>query len=241
MNLVQSYEMQSILVTGDVFIDVGANLGSYTIPLAQHVGPLGTVISFEPFRWLYQMLNANVAANGLMNCWTYQVALSDEPTRLSLMQPNLRYFSSPGGVRYEDQPTNFSSESVRQMYDTEWGNELVDAWRLDDIVQTSSPPFARRQSLQVDLIKIDVEGMELRVLKGAIRVLKELKPIVWVENVAFFDKGDRTFLNWMQIDMGYVCHVSSNAGNDFVCEPGDGSRRGRLNRVGLKPSPSDSR
>jgi FkbM family methyltransferase len=230
--------MQSILGTGDVFIDVGANLGSYTIPLAQHVGPFGAVIAFEPFRWLYQMLNANIAANGLMNCWTYQVALSDEPSRLSLLQPNLRHFSSPGGVRYQGQPTNVSAESVRQMYDTEWGSELVDAWRLDDIVQSDSPAFARRNSISVDLVKIDVEGMELEVLRGATRVLREFKPIVWVENVAFFEKADRTFLNWIQTQMAYLCHLSVNAGNDLVCEPSDGSRHSRLTRVSMKPVPS---
>ena len=237
MNLVQSYEMQSILNSGDVFVDIGANLGSYTIPIAQHVGPLGTVISFEPFRWLYQMLNANIAANGLMNCWTYQIALSDSPNRLYLLQPNLRYFSSPGGIRFEGQPTNTSSENTRQMYDLEWGKELVDAWRLDDIIFSSSPApaVARKKSPTIDLIKIDVEGMEQQVLKGAVRVLAELKPIVWVENVAYFADKDMTFLNWFQNDQQYVCYVSVNAGNDFVCEPNDGSRHARLARVGLRP------
>ncbi len=73
MNVMQSYEMQSIVRPGMVFVDVGANLGSYTVPLAEAVGPLGMVLAFEPFRWTYQMLTANVALNGLMNVWPFQV------------------------------------------------------------------------------------------------------------------------------------------------------------------------
>ncbi|KAF4683343.1 hypothetical protein FOZ63_009456, partial [Perkinsus olseni] len=99
MNVLQSYEMQSILRPGDVFVDAGANLGSYTIPMAEHVGPAGMVLAFEPFRWTYQLLNANVALNGLMNVWTYQAALSDRASQSLLLQPQLRFFSSPGGVR----------------------------------------------------------------------------------------------------------------------------------------------
>ena len=221
MNIVQSYEMQSTLLTGDVFIDIGANLGSYTVPIASHVGPLGTVIAFEPFRWLYQLLNANVAMNGLMNVWAYQVALSDVPQRLELLQPNLRNFASPGATRF-NQTTDVLGQ---QTYDQEWGTETVDAWRLDDVVFGD-----RGRKNGADLIKIDVEGMELAVMIGAVRTLTEFRPIVWVENVDWFERGDRAFLNWME-SVGYVCWKSLSAGNDLVCEPKDGSRTDRLARV----------
>ena len=92
MNHMQSYQMQVMLRPGDVAIDVGANLGCYTVALAeafgdetgstartfliatlpplfsesQAVGPRGHVIAFEPFRWLHQLVVANVAINGTM-------------------------------------------------------------------------------------------------------------------------------------------------------------------------------
>jgi FkbM family methyltransferase len=103
MNLLQSYEMQALLAPGDIFVDVGANLGSYTIPMAIHVGPSGLVLAFEPFRWLSQLLTANVAMNGLMNVWVFQLGLGDTPERKKLQQPQLRSFSSPGGVKLEEQ------------------------------------------------------------------------------------------------------------------------------------------
>merc|ERR1711957_544747 len=75
MNPLQSYEMQSLLRTGDVAIDVGANLGCYTVPFAERVGQRGKVLAFEPFRGLHQIVTANVAINGLSNVWVLPVGL----------------------------------------------------------------------------------------------------------------------------------------------------------------------
>ena len=75
MNPLQSYEMQSILQPGDTVIDVGANLGCYTLPFAERVGAAGKVIAVEPFRWLRQIVASNVAINGLSNVWLPPVGL----------------------------------------------------------------------------------------------------------------------------------------------------------------------
>jgi len=239
MNIVQSYEMQSFLRPGEVFVDAGSNLGSYTLSLAEHLGPSGMVLSFEPFRWLFQLLNANIALNGFMNCWTFQLALGDSPSTQSLLQPNLRFFSSPGGVRVSEQVTNFTAELKKQMYDLEWGSESVDVWRLDDVVFGGSMFSARKRAPQIDLLKIDVEGMELAVVRGSVEILKNLKPIVWVENVAFFDHGDTALIEFMK-SVEYICWKSLSAGNDLICEPGDGSRSQRLGRVRKAPLTSTS-
>ena len=229
MNIVQSYEMQSILSPGDVFVDIGANLGSYTIPLAERVGASGMVFAFEPFRWLFQILNANIALNGLMNVWAFQLALGEAVARQSLLQPNLRFFSSPGGVRV-DRQLEISDETKKQLYDNEWGTETVDTWTLDDVVFQANYFTARNRLPQIDLVKIDVEGMELSVIRGAERVLKELKPVVWVENVEFFETKSLTFINHMR-SLQYVCLKSLNAGNDLICEPSSGERSDKLARV----------
>ena len=226
MNIVQSYEMQTILQKGDVFVDVGANLGSYTIPLADHVGIEGKVFAFEPFRWMHQLLNANVAMNGLMNCHVFQKALSNVHKQSLLLQPNLRHFSSPGGVKVANQP-----EDSNSMYDQTWGKEWVEEVRLDDIEMIMN-------GQRVDLIKIDVEGMESQVLLGAIEILKKFKPIVWVENVAWFESGDASLLKLMDRE-SYRCWKSTHAGNDLICEPKDGSRWEKISKVG-KAEISDS-
>ncbi|KAF4653239.1 hypothetical protein FOL47_010618 [Perkinsus chesapeaki] len=206
MNVLQSYEMQSILKPGDVFIDAGANLGSYTIPIAEHLGPAGMVLAFEPFRWTYQLLNANAA-------------LSDTAGQSLLLQPQLRFFSSPGGVRAN--PTNqtggLSEEDSKQLYDTEWGAEAVEAVRLDDIIFDSNLFAGRNREPTVSLIKIDVEGMEVNVMRGALRTLETFHPIVWSENVDYFEKEDLSFIALMD-SLDYTCAKASAAPTDLVCQ-----------------------
>lgn len=74
-DLAQSYAMQTFLSEGDIAFDIGANIGGFTVPLAEKVGVSGRVFAFEPFRVLNQMLNANVALNGLSNVFIHQMAL----------------------------------------------------------------------------------------------------------------------------------------------------------------------
>src|SRR5262245_44762739 len=57
--------MAETVKPGDVVLDVGANIGTVTLPLARRVGPSGLVISFEPQRIIFQHLCANIALNGL--------------------------------------------------------------------------------------------------------------------------------------------------------------------------------
>ena len=224
MNIVQSYEMQSMLKPGDVFIDVGANLGSYTVPLAEYLGPNGMVISFEPFRWLFQLLNANVALNGLMNVWSFQLALSEHPARQSILQPNVRSYSSPGGSRVANQVTGMSDETQKQMYDHEWGTESVDSWPLDEIIFGDDFFTGKNRKPRVSMIKIDVEGMEGDVIRGARRVIETFRPIVWSENVDYFEKNDTSFVELLG-GLDYDCVKAQNAPNDLICR----DRLGRFN------------
>ena len=116
MNPLQSYEMQSILQPGDVVIDVGANLGCYTLPFAERVGAAGKVIAVEPFRWLRQIVAANVALNGLSNVWLPAVGLGAGRSSFEARPPQFRFFSSPGGVKLQQQQ-EMKPEEVMQMYD----------------------------------------------------------------------------------------------------------------------------
>ncbi|KAF4696543.1 hypothetical protein FOZ60_000233 [Perkinsus olseni] len=177
------------------------------------------VLAFEPFRWTYQLLNANVALNGLMNVWTYQAALSDRASQSLLLQPQLRFFSSPGGVRAH--PTNqtggLSEEDNKQLYDTEWGAEVVESVRLDDIVLGSNLFAGRNREPTVSLIKVDVEGMEVNVMRGALKTLEAFHPIVWSENVDYFEKEDLSFIALMD-SLDYTCAKASAAPTDLVCQ-----------------------
>ncbi|CAK0909341.1 unnamed protein product, partial [Prorocentrum cordatum] len=139
MNHYQSYHMQMLVREGDKVVDAGANLGCYTVALAQAVGPSGRVFAFEPFRWLHQVLTANVALNGLTNVWPVQAALGRAREILPLVPPQLRFFSSPGGVHVQNQSEQIAGmrqhESFHRLYDLLAREpEHVRVVRLDDLL-----------------------------------------------------------------------------------------------------------
>jgi len=71
---------------GDVVLDVGANIGAHTVPLARRVGPRGVVHAFEPLRAVYHLLCGNVALNGLTNVIAHHAAVSAEDGKATVPQ-----------------------------------------------------------------------------------------------------------------------------------------------------------
>ncbi|CAJ1349003.1 unnamed protein product [Effrenium voratum] len=233
MNHLQSYQMQLLLRSGDTAIDVGANLGCYTIALAEAVGPRGSVIFFEPYRWLHQLVVANVALNGLQNVFPVQAALGESEERTWVYPPQLRFFSSPGGVRVAGQAQELSEKRQHeafQLYDLlAQGPEAVRVVRLDDLLldgETASR-WALPQIQELRLIKIDVEGMEVAVVRGALGVISHFRPIIWAENLAYFDSGgkDTEFLQALAV-VGYQCAKAESAPGDMICTDAGEQMRG---------------
>eukprot|EP00747_Dinoflagellata_sp_TGD_P170395 gnl/TRDRNA2_/TRDRNA2_201844_c0_seq1.p1 gnl/TRDRNA2_/TRDRNA2_201844_c0~~gnl/TRDRNA2_/TRDRNA2_201844_c0_seq1.p1 ORF type:complete len:510 (+),score=77.44 gnl/TRDRNA2_/TRDRNA2_201844_c0_seq1:16-1545(+) len=222
MNVRQNYEMQTVLQPGDVVVDAGANLGSYTLPFAERVGRHGKVLAFEPFRWLYQLTTANVALNGLSNVYTYNVALGEAKKSFLSRPPQLRFFSSPGGVKinYAEQSGAGAQEGMDvnqavQMYDFETEAEETLMISLDELLTGQTDLTVPRIS-NIKLIKIDVEGMETNVIIGAQRAIMQFKPIIWSENVDFFEKSDTRLLSIMD-QLDYACAKVQSAPQDLVC------------------------
>ena len=142
---------------GDLVMDVGANVGAHTVWFAKVVGPGGVVLAFEPQRLVFQTLCANVALNSLTNVWTFQLALGESAGMARAPAPDPR------------RPTNFGGLSVRT--DPQSRGEPVSLARGDAL------PISRCR-----LVKVDVEGMELAVLKGLSGVIDRHKPALYVEN-----------------------------------------------------------
>ncbi|CAD7934069.1 unnamed protein product [Amoebophrya sp. A25] len=224
MNVLQSYEMQSLLRPGDVVVDVGANLGSFTIPFAERVGRQGKVLAFEPFRWLFQLCTANVALNGLSNVWTYNMGLGEAMGSFESRPPQLRFFSSPDA--------NMKQEQAMQLYDYEMEPESVMQASLDDLLSQKSVRVPEINNLR--LIKIDVEGMEGQVIMGAQRAIMHYKPIIWTENVDYFERNDTSFLALMD-QLNYACGKAQNAPNDLICTDKTGQGN-QVNEVFSTPS-----
>jgi FkbM family methyltransferase len=140
---------------GDVAIDVGANIGAHTVALARIVGPQGGVFAFEPQRLTFQALCANIALNSFVHVRCFLQALSDVEGSLLVPVLNPRMENNFGGVN------------------------------VSRFTQGERVPVVRLDSLEINrcrFIKIDVEGMELPVLKGATRLIERFHPALYVEN-----------------------------------------------------------
>lgn len=147
-------------------IDCGANIGSFSIPWASHMTGWGSVLAFEPQRLLYYALCGNAVLNNCGNLRAEQSAVGGE---VGLIQVPMLDYSIP---------SSFGSLELRQAgrnqpigqpvdYENTYGVSLVsiDALHLD----------------RVDLIKIDVEGMEMEVLDGAAATIASRRPLMIIE------------------------------------------------------------
>merc|ERR1719188_1840975 len=155
---------------GDVIVDAGANIGGFALPLAKHVGVDGRVHAFEPFRLLFQCLNANVMLNGLSNVHTYQAGLGNTTESVKRRQPNLNAISNPSKMHVAAQ---VASELMVRQDPRPRAAEAVQVMRLDDLDFGQQGP---------SMIKVDVESMEMPMLQGADRVIRQYRPSLYVED-----------------------------------------------------------
>ena len=157
----------SVVKPGDTVLDVGANIGAFTVPLAKAVGPSGRVYAFEPQRVIFQRMNANIALNGQSNVHTYLAAVGSE--RGMLKVPSIDYSVA----------ANFAAVSLAdQSVFSNLMHETVPVLALDDLFPTASVNDRTCPSF----IKVDVELMERYVLEGARQLLQRCQPVLYLEN-----------------------------------------------------------
>ncbi|HLZ91914.1 MAG TPA: FkbM family methyltransferase [Candidatus Acidoferrum sp.] len=154
----------SCLQPGDVFVDVGGNLGMFAIFAAKMVGPEGRVIAFEPETVAFGRLKGNVALNELCNVTALQLALSDSCGSQTLI------LGEPDAV----------SQSAH-IGDLGGNSQTIETATYDGLV-------ARRELPVPQVVKVDVEGHELAALRGMAKSLSdpscralfcELHPQLW--------------------------------------------------------------
>jgi FkbM family methyltransferase len=158
---------------GHTVVEVGANLGAHTLLLAQLAGPSGRVLAFEPQRLVFQALCANMALNSITNAHCFHQAAGAEPGELLVPVLDPLRTNNFGGL---------ALGGHRQ-------GERVPVVPLDDL------------NLDLcDILKIDAEGMEGDVLRGARRMIARLAPTLYVEN----DRAERSDALIRAIDaLGY--------------------------------------
>jgi FkbM family methyltransferase len=148
--------LRQFLVPGGVFVDIGANIGYYTLLAARRLGREGRVIAFEPNPVSLKVLLLNTAPEG-DTIRVYPFAVSDREGFLSLM----RIVSIASSKHVAEDELRYPSD-VGPTY----------AVRLDDVL---------RDEPRIDVLKCDIDGHDYRAIQGGLATLARTRPVVFAE------------------------------------------------------------
>jgi FkbM family methyltransferase len=187
--------IKKFLPVGGVFIDVGANVGYFSIIGANAVGPNGRVYAFEPMEEICRILSTNLSLNGLSN----------------VEVKNLACFSSAGEMVMErDEDSGKSHLSPVKVENA----KVVTLTTLDD--------FARDACLKrIDFIKVDAEGSDFEVLKGARWTIEKFRPAILVEldHLSLFGGSRSEVLKYFEDYHYQVSEIRGKHSLDLLCKP----------------------
>lgn len=184
-------------------LDIGANIGVWTLLMAEKCGEAGHVYAFEPVAVTNQNLQENVALSGLRNVTIFKTALGSEKGTVEIFSP-----SDPGR-------SSLARENVADAV------ERVAVNRLDDVWKEAGRP-------KISFVKMDVEGAEPLVLEGGRELLHECKPVATCEinprKLALMGKTSRDVLDFF-LKVGYGAFLLDEATGKLnaieTCEAGD--------------------
>jgi FkbM family methyltransferase len=187
----ETLDFVAVLIDGKVFFDVGANIGSYALSLHRKAKK---IYAFEASKTNINYLEDNIRANGIDNIKTINKAISSEDNR------NIKIYLSPdaGG-----------NHSIYDKFDGKYEN--IKTITLDSF-------YHRNNIEEIDIIKIDVEGAEFDVIKGANQTLNKFKPLLIIEfcstnaSAAGFQLSD---LYFHLKNLGYESYMIKNR---MLCE-----------------------
>ncbi|MCH9050040.1 MAG: FkbM family methyltransferase [Proteobacteria bacterium] len=156
--------IRRLVGSGSTVLDIGANIGAHTLSFAQLVGPGGRVYAFEPTEFAYAKLMRNLDLNPEIagRVTANQMMLVDRPD------------SEPPKHLYASWPL----ETKERVHPKHLGRALA----TDHATATTLDSYVERENLQkVDFIKLDVDGYECQVLRGARKTLERFRPVILSE------------------------------------------------------------
>ena len=164
---------RTVLAPGGIAIDVGANVGWHTLLMASLVGVAGRVLAIEPNPAMQQRLRDHLCLNRLRQAEVISNIAADQEEEMAFYAPAANDKNSGNG-------------HVIERDSADKGTIRVVARRLDTIV-------AAARCERLDLIKIDVEGFEWRVLQGVEESIAKFRPhIVFEYNAEYASRGGGT-------------------------------------------------
>ena len=181
-----------------IFIDVGANLGEYTLFAAKRV-TRGRVLAFEPLPSIRTMLQKNITLNGFKNIDVYPFGLSSKSETMSIHE---------FGDVHEGLATFYPGDRTSRL------SVAVELKKLDDIITSVVPA-------RIDFIKIDIEGSEFKALQGARLVISRYHPVFMIEiNEITYAAAGFTVADIQAFfrDVGYKAYQIRKHGRIEKCE-----------------------
>src|SRR6201994_401977 len=170
---------------GVIAIDCGANIGVHTIEWAKAMTGWGSVLSIEAQERIFYALAGNIAINNCFNALAINAAVSSESGIMQIPSPNYLV------------PSSFGSLELRKRDGNEFIGQTIDYTNLVNVRKLALDEY---DLPRVDLIKIDVEGMEMEALQGAKETIERSHPIMLIEKI----KTDAVHLKqWIEA-RGYV-------------------------------------
>ena len=175
------------LFKGGCAVDVGANFGCWTLPLASHAAE---VVAYEPQPKVFDMLLQSITANLIENIYPRNWAVGDQRGQVMIPDLDIEIARNFGGIGLIDMHGGPFAQVPMVTLD----------WHL--------------KHRPVSFIKIDVEGYEHKVIKGAAEVIRRCRPVLFVE--MDHPHTDGTALRLEIEAMGYV--TDKRQGN-YLCMP----------------------
>jgi FkbM family methyltransferase len=184
------------LYTIENIIDVGANFGYHTIMFSREAN--GKVFAFEPQSQNYQLLKDNIQNNNISNVITFNLACGDEKCNVKMPF-----------IEENNQMVNMGDFTPNMLENNNY--TMTETIKLDQMTFPS----------KVDVIKIDVQGWEIKVLAGARRLLSEHKPVLIVEAEYFqMSRTNSTceqLFNYIRDNNYHIFYLDYEYPSDHIC------------------------
>ncbi len=178
--------------SGDVVIDVGANIGDYTLIACKKVGDSGKVLAFEPLSETFSVLTRNLQLNEITHCQPFQKAVGEK-----LGVANLYKTNASGTMGHLD--SSLSGQNLIKKNETE--------------VVTIDNVLSSNHIENVSMMKVDVEGFEHEVLLGCLKSFKEkkIKKILCEVHFKYLEskgKSEETIYDLLREHNFTITHIS---------------------------------
>jgi FkbM family methyltransferase len=170
--------------SGDIVLDIGANIGFFSLFLSKTVGSKGKVYAFEPIPKTFDICKKNIEINKVRNIFTFQFALSNKCDK----------------VTFRVKGDNYSMASMVWFKNDHDVEEIqIETKKLDQIKEISNK--------RISFIKIDVEGAEGKVIQGGLNVISQNRPTIYLE---CSKKGRAKTWSILFEKLSYKCFDSKN-------------------------------